>query len=359
MPIITVSTQSGSYGPEIAQKLADRLDYPIYDRKTILNRFFKSNVSSHVFHLLEESPRQYLEIFQNNISYKEVTKQAFQQLIQETPDAIFMGFGARHFLADEPQNHFLHLRITAHEDIRVQRIQQRYGIDEAGARSYVNHWDKKFHRFVSMVFNQDSNRADLYDCVLHTDVLSPDACIDAICAMVKDIQTRTQLQQTKTADTFIMDDFPELKNESEIRFAKLLDRYQIDWRYEPKSFPVEWDDQGKVITAFRPDFYLPKFNLYLELTTMDQKYVAKKNRKARLAQKQYGIHVKIVYRRDYHSVFAHHDLSAIEAIHKVQHPSDQTIENHDFVVHFDTDIPKPSQIQLEETKDAKNRSMGQ
>ena len=52
--------------------------------------------------------------------------------------------------------------------------------------------------------------------------------------------------------------------------------------------------------AFSPDFYLPKFNLYLELTTMDQKYVTKKNKKMRKVQELYpGTNIRIVYKKDF------------------------------------------------------------
>ncbi len=63
--------------------------------------------------------------------------------------------------------------------------------------------------------------------------------------------------------------------------AEILDFYRIRWEYEPTTFPIEWDGEGKVIASFTPDFYLPDFELYIELTTMSQKLVTKKNRKVR------------------------------------------------------------------------------
>ena len=49
-----------------------------------------------------------------------------------------------------------------------------------------------------------------------------------------------------------------------------------------------------------PDFFLPKFNLYLELTTMEQKYVTRKNKKVRLVRELYpGTNIQIVYKKDF------------------------------------------------------------
>ena len=52
--------------------------------------------------------------------------------------------------------------------------------------------------------------------------------------------------------------------------------------------------------AFTPDFYLPAYDLYIEITTLNQKLVTRKNRKARRLQERYpGTNVKVLYQRDY------------------------------------------------------------
>ena len=68
---------------------------------------------------------------------------------------------------------------------------------------------------------------------------------------------------------------------SERQFAKLLDFYAIEWQYEPRTFVLERDRDGNSAQAFTPDFYLPAYDLYIEITTLNQKLVTKKNRKAR------------------------------------------------------------------------------
>ena len=68
---------------------------------------------------------------------------------------------------------------------------------------------------------------------------------------------------------------------SERQFARLLDFYQIEWDYEPTSFDLEWDRDGSVVQRFTPDFYLPMYDLYIEITTLNQQLVTKKNRKVR------------------------------------------------------------------------------
>ena len=87
---------------------------------------------------------------------------------------------------------------------------------------------------------------------------------------------------------------------SERQFAKLLDFYAIEWQYEPRTFVLERDRDGNPAQAFSPDFYLPAYDVYIEITTLNQKLVTKKNRKARRVQELYpDVRVKVLYQRDY------------------------------------------------------------
>jgi len=89
-------------------------------------------------------------------------------------------------------------------------------------------------------------------------------------------------------------------NASEAEFARILDFYQIEWQYEPRSFPLEWDGGGEASESFTPDFYLPQFDLFIELTTLKQDLVTKKNRKIRRLRELYPtVNLKVFYGRDY------------------------------------------------------------
>ena len=86
---------------------------------------------------------------------------------------------------------------------------------------------------------------------------------------------------------------------SEEVFANLLDFYRIAWEYEPRSFPLQWDKDGRVIEAFTPDFYLPESDLYLELTTMKQALVTRKNRKVKMLRAIYPhVNIRVFYQKD-------------------------------------------------------------
>jgi cytidylate kinase len=97
---------------------------------------------------------------------------------------------------------------------------------------------------------------------------------------------------------------------SERIFANLLDFYRIAWEYEPRSFPVQWDADGRVTESFTPDFYLPEFDLYVELTTMKQSLVTRKNRKIRLVRELYPhLNVQVFYQKDFENLIFKYGLA--------------------------------------------------
>lgn len=107
----------------------------------------------------------------------------------------------------------------------------------------------------------------------------------------------------------------EFSHPSEGLFANLLDFYRIAWEYEPRSFPLQWDKDGKVTEAFTPDFYLPEFDLYVELTTMKQALVTKKNRKVKLLKAIYPhVNIQVFYQKDFQDLIFKHGLEGREAI---------------------------------------------
>lgn len=103
---------------------------------------------------------------------------------------------------------------------------------------------------------------------------------------------------------------PLFGHPSERVFANLLDFYRIAWEYEPRSFPVQWDRDGKVLEAFTPDFYLTELDLYVELTTMKQANVTRKNRKVKLLKTIYPhINIQVFYQKDFQNLVFKYGLA--------------------------------------------------
>jgi hypothetical protein len=96
---------------------------------------------------------------------------------------------------------------------------------------------------------------------------------------------------------------PAFAHASEAEFARILDFYEVRWEYEPHTFPILWTLDGAVAESFSPDFWLPDLELYVEMTTLKQSLVRKKNRKLRRLRELYpDVRIKLFYGRDFRAL---------------------------------------------------------
>jgi hypothetical protein len=99
-------------------------------------------------------------------------------------------------------------------------------------------------------------------------------------------------------------------HESEQRFARILDFYGVRWEYEPVEFALDWDEHGRPTAGFRPDFWLPQPGLFVEVTTLNQRLVTKKNGKVRRMGQLYpDVRVTVLYQRDTLALLAKYGLA--------------------------------------------------
>ena len=102
---------------------------------------------------------------------------------------------------------------------------------------------------------------------------------------------------------------PRFAHEAEVEYAKILDYHGVPWLYEPRTFVLEEDEDGRVLEAFTPDFYLPDQDLYVEITAMKQSLVTRKNRKLRKLRALYpDVRVKLFYERDFERLASRYGL---------------------------------------------------
>jgi hypothetical protein len=102
---------------------------------------------------------------------------------------------------------------------------------------------------------------------------------------------------------------PRFASQAELECAKVLDYYGVPWLYEPTTFVLAEDDEGRVTEAFAPDFYLPDQDLYVEITAMKQSLVTRKNRKVRKLRERYpDVKIKLFYKRDLERLAQHFNL---------------------------------------------------
>ena len=172
-----------------------------------------------------------------------------------------------------------------------------------GAAEDVQAWSltHEGHPFIALHLRQQAPAGD--GSPTETTIRIPATLLSELKRLIQRVEehliTQGLSDEFYTLEQLYTERGPLFAHPSEAEFAKILDFYKIGWQYEPKTFPIQWDAQGRILESFTPDFYLPDQDLYIELTTQKQRLVTKKNRKIRLLKQLYPeVHLKIFYRRD-------------------------------------------------------------
>jgi cytidylate kinase len=211
----------------------------------------------------------------------------------------------------------LKAQIIAPESRRLANLMVDCGLDRETATRRLRTMDQETALTCKRRFGVASSRPLSFDLVMNAEALGTEQMVTVLESAVKakglleegllseEAEAHAQFQaRLKLAGQIARSGPPgperqDFSHPSEQVFANLLDFYRIGWKYEPRSFPLQWNKDGKVVEAFTPDFYLPEFDLYVELTTMKQAHVTKKNRKIRLLRAIYPhVNIQVFYQKD-------------------------------------------------------------
>lgn len=227
----------------------------------------------------------------------------------------------------------LRVYVVAPESRRAGTLMLDHRLDRKAARTLLRKLEAERKAERKRRFGRSSAPPDSFDLVLNTELLEPEGVADLIrsaalqrglgeigllsAAAEAHLQFQVRLKLAKYG--FQAPGRVSLKSKmfvhpSEEVFANLLDFYRVAWEYEPKSFPIQWDKDGRALEAFTPDFYLPEFDLYVELTTMKQSLVTKKNRKVKLLRAIYPqVNIQVFYQKDFENLIFKYGLAERES----------------------------------------------
>ena len=315
MAIITISRLTGSGGREIATAAADALGFKLIDRSatdTVIGQQFPVR--------LEELAR----VKKDRRVYDEMVRSAIAE-VARLHNVVILGSGAQFLFAKVSAS--LHVQVVAPLAYRIARVMRVAGIERGGAEKIIRDRDDAKRLFIQHLYSADWRDPEHYDLVINLNHFSNDVAVQLIihAAKAKGLEAQrvelppelreeiltaklnvAQLTNLEPEDSRL----PAFAHSSEREFARVMDFYRIRWQYEPKTFAIEWDENKNVVTAFTPDFYLPDLDLFIELTTMKQSLVTKKNRKVRLLRELYPeVNIKILYERDYRNLIWKYGLS--------------------------------------------------
>lgn len=307
MGIVTVSGEAGCRFEEVARISASRLGFELLTESRIagiMEREFGSTPS-----------RAYPDLV-STIAARLATSQ----------HVMLTGDGLENLSWNFPG--LFRVRIVAPENVREGNIMLDRRLDRESARQAISEIERQRKEERKSRFGRATPEPRSFDLALNAESLSSDQIADILETAIRtagffergylsaeaeaqlQFQIRLRLSRHGIAPSGQPVPKASFAHPSEEIFAHLLDFYRIPWEYEPKSFPVRWDADGRVVEAFTPDFFLPEVNLYVELTTMKQSLVTRKNRKVKLLKDLYpDVNIQVFYQKDFENLIFKYGLA--------------------------------------------------
>ncbi len=204
---ITISRGDGTLGDEVAKELAKRLGWRVFDSEIV--NFIAENS-----HVRESLVRQLDERSQGLITdsimrllrmpeWKSFGSDEYHEALLRTlaylstqGEAILVGRGANFALRRE--NHGLHIRTVASQEVRVKRLSACWRVAPDLCRRCMLAGDEERRHFVRHHFKQDIDDLTYYDMVFNTDHMTVDDVIKSV-LIVWDVQgaTKPKLEQSQ------------------------------------------------------------------------------------------------------------------------------------------------------------------
>ncbi len=227
-----------------------------------------------------------------------------------------------------PSAFLLRAGIVASEARRIGNVMLDQRLERPEAKTALARMDREAKHLRMLRLGRTRPQPDAFDVMLNSELMDASQMAEVLRAaastrrlheqglLAADAEARIQFEtRLKLAKHGIVPagrarlKRAAFNHPSEEVFANLLDFYRIAWEYEPRSFPLQWDKDGRVIEAFTPDFYLAEFDLYVELTTMRQTLVTRKNRKIKMLRAVYPhINIQVFYQKDIQDLVFKHGL---------------------------------------------------
>ncbi len=313
MAVITICAEPGTPGEEVAARLAGRLGFALVDKARLAQLSGEMDLD-------EAGLRKVDEAISGGGRQIDAETEACARLLQdliaqlaEEQDLVIIGRGPQGLFRDRPGT--LHVRLIAPRKFRVLQVRTHERLSEREAARLIKTLEIEHAGYLRFLYHLNPADPNLYDLTLRMDRLSIEQALKLIVTALDEMGLRQVPRDRIVKD--LLPQMPEKRdsgrfaNAAETEFARFLEFYRIPFEYEPRTFPLEADAEGKITEAFTPDFYLPEQDLYIELTTMKQSLVTRKNRKVRKLRRLYPeVNIRIFYQRDFYNLLAKYGLLA-------------------------------------------------
>jgi cytidylate kinase len=201
MSLITVSRGSYSKGKEIAEKVAQKLNYDCISRDVLFTASKNFNIDElRLIRAIHDAPS-----FFDKLSIK---KEQYISYIQTTllenfqrDNIVYHGLAGHFFVTGV--SHALKVRIIADLNERAKLEAQREGISIERALVMLKKDDEERRKWSQYLYGIDTHDPSLYDLVIHIHRITVDMAVDIICDTVQSERFQTTKESQRFLDELV------------------------------------------------------------------------------------------------------------------------------------------------------------
>jgi cytidylate kinase len=183
MPTITISRQLGSLGDEVAQAVADRLQYRVVSRDLINQAASRAGAPEMALATIDDLGLLRMRPTpKTRRAYQQAVKGIMEELADES-NVVIVGRAGQVILRNHPN--VFHVKVIAPKTVRASRLVHTQGISLDAAQAQIEASDRTRRNFLRSYYHVRWDDPELYDLILNTTRLEP---IEAACIICQAFQ---------------------------------------------------------------------------------------------------------------------------------------------------------------------------
>ncbi len=184
-PYLLISRERGAGGSQLAQALAERLGWAVFDRQLVdaiaeearARQLLVESLDEHAKGAIDSLLRQFFAPEQIGPSEYLYHLRQVVLTLGHHGHVIIVGRGADCIL---PMQFGLRVRLVAPLAERIRRTEASEGISTAAARALVDETDRERAGFIRRVFRRDPCDATNYDLIVNTGTIAPQRAAEIV-----------------------------------------------------------------------------------------------------------------------------------------------------------------------------------
>lgn len=199
--IITIGRQFGSGGHEIGNRLAERLNIPLYDNNLISMAAHELSISQEAAARVDETilgkflsayivnMRDYTVFINDSNDAVPLSDKVYEvqtdiiNKLAERGSCIFVGRCADYILGD--YSNCIHAFICAYKEDRIRRIMKLYGLEEKQAWDRIKKMDRERKTYYEAHTGREWGSIDAHGMLFNASLLGIEGVVDALEAIYR------------------------------------------------------------------------------------------------------------------------------------------------------------------------------